>query len=252
MNVGIGTVVGQFLSWEYLFRIFVIVSLQCRVKTLCWSSYSGYSDAGYHSMAPSRSPTATFSISSLENSSLGTYVYYSFPVNVHFVPTRLFPYSETVLSVWPLYSLLFQSLSWLLSLLFCCNANIVTIKMRLCTAFFSANFFFMLERAFLWYVRTVKSYYMHITVGTYTEICTYTIVSSGTYLRKHLEESGQADMPACLPVGILPYLSGSFRYARDVIPASSLKYQKNLCQLCSALLSMKYICFPLHFCTIFN
>jgi hypothetical protein len=76
----------------------------------------------------------------------------------------------------------------------------------------------MLERAFLWYVRTVKSYYMYITEGTYTEICTFTIVSSGTYLRKHLEESGQADMPACLPVGISPYLSGSFRYARDVIP----------------------------------
>ncbi len=74
MNVGIGTVAVQLLSWEYLFRIFGIVSLQCRVKTLWWSSYSGYSDAGYHSMAPSRSPTATFSISSLENSSLGTYI----------------------------------------------------------------------------------------------------------------------------------------------------------------------------------
>jgi hypothetical protein len=28
MNVGIGTVVTQFLSWEYLFRIFGFVSLQ--------------------------------------------------------------------------------------------------------------------------------------------------------------------------------------------------------------------------------
>jgi hypothetical protein len=29
MNIGIGTVPAQFLSWEYLFRIFGIVSLQC-------------------------------------------------------------------------------------------------------------------------------------------------------------------------------------------------------------------------------
>jgi hypothetical protein len=118
------------------------------------------------------------------------------------------------------------------------------------TAFFSANFVFMLERAFLWYVRTVKSYYMYITEGTYAEICTYTIVNSGTYLRKHLKESGQADMPACLPVGISPYLSGSFRYVRDVMPAPSLTYQKS--QLCSALLSKEYIFFLLHFCTICN
>jgi hypothetical protein len=32
MNVGIGTVAAQFLFWETLFRIFVIVSLQCNMK----------------------------------------------------------------------------------------------------------------------------------------------------------------------------------------------------------------------------
>ncbi len=34
MNVGIGTVALQFFSWEYLFRIFGIVSLQCRAKRM--------------------------------------------------------------------------------------------------------------------------------------------------------------------------------------------------------------------------
>jgi hypothetical protein len=29
MNLGNGTVATQFLSWEYLFKIFVITSLQC-------------------------------------------------------------------------------------------------------------------------------------------------------------------------------------------------------------------------------
>jgi hypothetical protein len=32
MNVGIGTVSGQFLFWEYFFRIFGIVSLQCGME----------------------------------------------------------------------------------------------------------------------------------------------------------------------------------------------------------------------------
>jgi hypothetical protein len=31
MNVGIGTVAAQLLFWEYLFLIFSIVSLQCKV-----------------------------------------------------------------------------------------------------------------------------------------------------------------------------------------------------------------------------
>jgi hypothetical protein len=32
MKVGIGTVAAQLLFWDYLFRIFGIVSLQCRVQ----------------------------------------------------------------------------------------------------------------------------------------------------------------------------------------------------------------------------
>jgi hypothetical protein len=36
MNVGIGTAVAaQFLSWEYLFRIFGLVSLQCNHFDQC-------------------------------------------------------------------------------------------------------------------------------------------------------------------------------------------------------------------------
>ncbi len=39
--MGIGTVAAQFLSWEYLFRIFVIVSLQCVCQGM-----SGYENVG--------------------------------------------------------------------------------------------------------------------------------------------------------------------------------------------------------------
>ncbi len=31
MNEGIGTVALQFLFWEFMFRIFGIISLQCRI-----------------------------------------------------------------------------------------------------------------------------------------------------------------------------------------------------------------------------
>ncbi len=52
-----------------------------------------------------------------------------------------------------------------------CNANIVTIKMRLCTFLQLSSlqilFLHMLERAFLWYVRTVKSYYMYSGRGKF-------------------------------------------------------------------------------------
>ena len=34
MNIGIGTVVAQFLSRDYLFQIFCIVSLQCAYKKM--------------------------------------------------------------------------------------------------------------------------------------------------------------------------------------------------------------------------
>jgi hypothetical protein len=43
MNVGIGTEGEQFLFWEYLFRIFNIVSLQC-VHTLAFVTYKGTLD----------------------------------------------------------------------------------------------------------------------------------------------------------------------------------------------------------------
>jgi hypothetical protein len=39
MNVGIGTVATQFLSWEYLFRIVGIVSMQCVTNSSPKSSY---------------------------------------------------------------------------------------------------------------------------------------------------------------------------------------------------------------------
>jgi hypothetical protein len=41
MNVGTGTVAAQFLSWEYLFRTFGIVSLQCGSLTLVSRTYGG-------------------------------------------------------------------------------------------------------------------------------------------------------------------------------------------------------------------
>jgi hypothetical protein len=41
MTVGIGTVAAQFLSWEYLFQILGIVSLQCVCQGM-----SGYENVG--------------------------------------------------------------------------------------------------------------------------------------------------------------------------------------------------------------
>ncbi len=42
MNFGIGTVVAQFLFWEYSFQIFGIVSLQCNVNTERFQAYKVY------------------------------------------------------------------------------------------------------------------------------------------------------------------------------------------------------------------
>jgi hypothetical protein len=41
MSVGIGTVAAQFFSWEYLFRIFGIVYLQCRMEYLILDTCGG-------------------------------------------------------------------------------------------------------------------------------------------------------------------------------------------------------------------
>jgi hypothetical protein len=47
MNVGIGIEAVQFLSWEYLFRIFAIVSLQCgSCKVLTRPAMHDFSDDG--------------------------------------------------------------------------------------------------------------------------------------------------------------------------------------------------------------
>jgi hypothetical protein len=48
MNVGIGTVAAQFLSWEYLFQIFGIVSLQCSGYGTQYNMVAGRSELTWH------------------------------------------------------------------------------------------------------------------------------------------------------------------------------------------------------------
>jgi hypothetical protein len=41
MNVGIETVAAQFLFWEYLFRVFGILSLQCTMQNFAINKSMG-------------------------------------------------------------------------------------------------------------------------------------------------------------------------------------------------------------------